>query len=82
MSARALRVVMVTPSASGGHARYTSELMNALRDAAPPSELQLSLLTSTDLDPEFRAPRYEIAAVLPPLRRRDGGGVTRMKRPV
>jgi glycosyltransferase involved in cell wall biosynthesis len=62
---------MVAPSAAGGHARYTSELMNALRDAAPPSELQLSLLTSTDLDPEFWAPRYEIAAVLPPLRRRD-----------
>jgi glycosyltransferase involved in cell wall biosynthesis len=71
MSARALRVVMVTPSAIGGHARYTWELMNALREAVPPSELQLALLTSTDLGPEFRSARYEIAAVLPPLRRRD-----------
>jgi glycosyltransferase involved in cell wall biosynthesis len=70
MSARALRVVMVTPSATGGHARYTRELMSALRDAAPPAKLQLTLLTSADLDPEFRAVPYEIAAVLPPLRPR------------
>jgi glycosyltransferase involved in cell wall biosynthesis len=60
---------MLTPSATGGHARYTWELMTALRREAPPSELALTLLTSADLDPEFRTSAYEIADVLPPLRR-------------
>jgi glycosyltransferase involved in cell wall biosynthesis len=41
--------------------------MTALRAAAPPSELRLTLLTSADLDPEFRTSAYEIADVLPPL---------------
>jgi glycosyltransferase involved in cell wall biosynthesis len=59
---------MVTPSATGGHARYTWELMTALRAAAPPSDLRLTLLTSADLDAEFRTAHYEIADVLPPLR--------------
>jgi glycosyltransferase involved in cell wall biosynthesis len=69
MSARSIRAVMVTPSAFGGHARYTWELMTALRAAAPPSDLDLTLLTSVDLAPEFRAEHYAIADVLPPLRR-------------
>jgi glycosyltransferase involved in cell wall biosynthesis len=60
---------MLTPSATGGHARYTWELMTALRGEAPPSELALTLVTSSDLDPEFRTSAYEIADVLPPLRR-------------
>lgn len=64
---RTIRAVMLTPSASGGHPRYTWELMTALRAAAPRSELALTLLTSTDLDPEFRTDAYEIADVLPPL---------------
>jgi glycosyltransferase involved in cell wall biosynthesis len=59
--------VMITPSASGGHPRYTWELMTALRAAAPPSELRLTLLTSVDLRPEFRTTAYEIADVLPRL---------------
>lgn len=63
-----MRVVMVTPSATGGHPRYTWELMTALRAAAPPSELRLTLLTSVDLDAEFRTTQYAIADVLPPLR--------------
>lgn len=70
MSPRAIHVVMLTPSATGGHARYTWELMTALRAAAPPSELTLTLVTSTDLDPEFRTSAYHIADVLPPLQRR------------
>jgi glycosyltransferase involved in cell wall biosynthesis len=41
--------------------------MTALRAAAPRSELSLTLLTSVDLDPEFRTSAYEIADVLPAL---------------
>jgi glycosyltransferase involved in cell wall biosynthesis len=59
---------MYTPSARGGHPRYTRELLLALREAAPPSELRLTLLTSVDLAPEFRTGPYELAAELPPLR--------------
>src|SRR5512142_2396024 len=70
MSSRCIDAVMVTPSASGGHARYTWELMTALRAAAPPSDLRLTLLTSADLGSEFRRASYEIADVLPPLRLR------------
>jgi glycosyltransferase involved in cell wall biosynthesis len=64
----ALNVVMVTPSATGGHPRYTWELMTALRSAAPPSELRLTLLTSRDLHEDFRSAPYSIADVLPALR--------------
>lgn len=64
---RAMEVVMFTPSARGGHARYTWEVLTALRAAAPPSELGLTLLTSLDLDPEFRPGGCDVAAVLPPL---------------
>ena len=67
MRARTIHAVMLTPSASGGHARYTWELMTALRVAAPRSELSLTLLTSIDLDAEFRTSAYEIADVLPAL---------------
>jgi glycosyltransferase involved in cell wall biosynthesis len=41
--------------------------MTALRAAAPRSELSLTLLTSVDLDAEFRTSAYEIADVLPAL---------------
>jgi glycosyltransferase involved in cell wall biosynthesis len=64
----AIHAVMVTPSAAGGHPRYTWELLSALRAEAPPSELRLTLLTSVDLAPEFRTGSYAIADVLPPLR--------------
>jgi hypothetical protein len=67
MSTRTIHAVMVTPSASGGHARYTWELLTALRTAADRSELSLTLLTSVDLDAEFRTSAYEIADVLPAL---------------
>lgn len=67
MRPRPIHAVMLTPTASGGHARYTWELMTALRAAAPGSELALTLLTSIDLAPEFRSPAYAIADVLPPL---------------
>jgi glycosyltransferase involved in cell wall biosynthesis len=66
--APALHVAMVTPSATGGHARYTWELLRALRAEAPPSELALTLVTSADLDNEFRTSAWHIADVLPPLR--------------
>jgi glycosyltransferase involved in cell wall biosynthesis len=58
---------MFTPESYGGHARYTWELMCALRASAPRSELNLSLVTSTNLEREFREADYAIYEVLPPL---------------
>ncbi len=67
MRPRPIHAVMMTPTASGGHARYTWELLTALRAEAPRSELALTLLTSVDLAPEFRNSAYAIADVLPAL---------------
>jgi len=63
-----IHAVMFTPETYGGHARYTWELMSALRAAAPPSELHLSLVTSRNLEAEFRSADYSIYEVLEPLR--------------
>src|SRR6516225_4063243 len=62
-----IHAVMFTPETYGGHARYTWELMCALRASAPRSELNLSLVTSTNLEREFREADYTIYEVLPPL---------------
>ncbi len=62
-----IHAVMFTPETSCGHARYTWELMCALRAFASRSELRLSLVTSTNLDREFREAEYTIYEVLPPL---------------
>lgn len=70
MSGRPLTVAVFTPTARGGHARYSHELLSALQRLAG-ADLQLSLVTSEDLEPEFRSGGYGVHAVLPPLARRD-----------
>src|SRR5215472_840021 len=62
-----IHAVMVTPETYGGHARYTWELMCALRASAPRSEFNLSLVTSRNLEREFRDADYTIYEVLRPL---------------
>lgn len=62
-----IHAVMVTPETYGGHARYTWELMCALRASAPRSEFNLSLVTSRNLEREFRDADYTIYEVLTPL---------------
>lgn len=64
---RPIHAVVFTPETWGGHARYTWELMCALRAVAPRSELRLSLVTSTGLEREFRQAEYTIYEILPPL---------------
>src|ERR1700730_4383159 len=70
MTPGALHVAMITPSATGGHPLYTWEMMTALRAAAPRSQLRLTLVTSCDLDEQYRDTDYDIADVLPALRHR------------
>lgn len=61
-------VCMYTPSASGGHALYTKELLSCLLEqgTAPPT-----LVTSYDLASEFSQVPYEVVKLLPELRRKE-----------
>lgn len=60
---------MYTPSASGGHALYTRELMTALSQHAGDGH-RFELVTGEDLADEFKTDAYPIHAVLPHLRHR------------
>jgi glycosyltransferase involved in cell wall biosynthesis len=61
---------MYTPSAGGGHARYTHELLSAIASTDGPASVHPSLVTSADLDPRYREAPYPVHAVLPPLAHR------------
>lgn len=69
-------VAMFTPTASGGHARYSSALLSALAELRDETGIRVSLVSSEDLDPAFRGDGYEIHAMLPPLRNRETFGST------
>jgi len=62
-----MRVCMYTPASFGGHARYTHELMTALARAAATHGATVELVTSADLQEEFRRGGYPIHDVLPPF---------------
>jgi glycosyltransferase involved in cell wall biosynthesis len=57
---------MYTPSANGGHALYTRELMTALSQHAG-EDCRFELVTSEDLAEEFKTDAYPIHAILPKL---------------
>jgi len=57
---------MFTPTGTGGHARYTWELCHALAGVLGPDNL--TLVTSSDLDPRFRSSAYAIIDRLPAIR--------------
>ena len=59
-------ICMYTPSAYGGHALYTWELMHALSRHAR-TETRFELVTSEDLWDEFKTDEYAIHTVLPKL---------------
>jgi glycosyltransferase involved in cell wall biosynthesis len=59
-------ICMYTPSASGGHARYTHQVLSALSEQDR-DDVQVSLITSRDLDPKYRIRLYPIHDILPPL---------------
>jgi glycosyltransferase involved in cell wall biosynthesis len=62
-------ICMYTPSASGGHALYTRELMTALSQHAGEGR-QFELVTGEDLGDDFRSDAYPIHPILPRLRHR------------
>lgn len=64
------RVVFYTPSAYGGHAAYTKEVLtelHAMRDGS----ISFELVTSHDLYPSFADVPYLIHRILPPLKPKD-----------
>lgn len=58
-----LDIVMYTPAASGGHARYTMELLRGIAHTATCSP---RLVTSRDLSSDYLCEDYDISAILPP----------------
>jgi glycosyltransferase involved in cell wall biosynthesis len=62
-----LNICMYTPSAYSGHARYTHELLSSLSEVGRDKGVEVSLVTSRDLDPKYRTSIYPIYDILPPL---------------
>lgn len=61
---------MYTPSADGGHARYAWELMSAMVRHPRGITHRFELVTSADVEPQFRSDAYTVNAILPPIRAR------------
>ncbi len=66
-------IVFFTPSAGGGHARYTQELLRALATHPANRGRTFELVSSEDLELAFRNASlpFKVSAVLPPLKHRD-----------
>jgi glycosyltransferase involved in cell wall biosynthesis len=67
MTSDRFSICMYTPSAFGGHARYTHEILSALAARDQSERIRVSLITSRDLAPEYRTNRYRIHDILPPI---------------
>src|SRR4051812_34291719 len=64
MSEHQNRVCVYAPCASGGHARYAWELTTALARHAH-GRHRFELVSSQDLEPQFRSTEYPVHAILP-----------------
>lgn len=62
-------ICMFTPTAHGGHARYTWELLQALTRQSR-GNFRFELVSSEDLDPQFRSSAYPVHPILPLLKDR------------
>ncbi len=62
---------MYAPSARGGHAAYTHELLSALAAPDMTGDVSVGLVTSEDLEPQFDSGDYPIYRVLPVQRSRE-----------
>lgn len=63
------RVCVYAPAAEGGHARYVWELTTALA-RHDPARWQFEVVSSVNLEQQFRSPLYTVHAILKPLRHR------------
>jgi glycosyltransferase involved in cell wall biosynthesis len=64
------RICMYTPSSTGGHARYSWELLSALAQHPRSADVRVELATSRDLAADFDSTAYAVHRILPPLRHR------------
>lgn len=62
-------VCVFAPTADGGHARYAWELCTALANH-PRADTRIELVSTRDLDGQFRTDAYAVHPVLPPLHNR------------
>jgi glycosyltransferase involved in cell wall biosynthesis len=62
-------ICMFTPTADGGHARYSMELLRAMSNP-PRDRWQVELVSSEDLHDEFKSDQYPVHAILPRIRQR------------
>jgi glycosyltransferase involved in cell wall biosynthesis len=62
-----LNICMYTPTAFGGHARYTHELLSAMSEVGQNRGVRVSLVSSNNLDSKYRTSLYPIYDILPPL---------------
>lgn len=62
---RTKRICMFTPSASGGHARYSMELLSAMSRHAHGYDVEL--VSSKNLEEQFKAVPYPVHPILRPL---------------
>ena len=70
MSIDTLHVCMYTPSAAGGHALYTQELLTALAEVGPGRGIAPELVTSEDLAAAHWTSAYPIHPIFPRLTHR------------
>jgi len=61
-------ICMYTPTTSGGHALYSLDLLSALASTKPDKDLDVSLITCSDLSARYRTGQYLIHDHLPPMR--------------
>ena len=61
-------ICMYTPTTSGGHALYSLDLLSALASTKPDRDLDVSLVTCSDLSASYRTGQYLIHDHLPPMR--------------
>ena len=62
-----LNICMYTPTAHGGHALYSQELLTALAEVGPRRGVAAELVTCENLAPENRTDCYPIHPILPRL---------------
>jgi len=61
-------ICMYTPTPLGGHALYALDLLSALVSTKPHRDLDVSLVTCSDLIARYRTGQYAIHDFLPPMR--------------
>jgi glycosyltransferase involved in cell wall biosynthesis len=59
------RVVIISPSGSGGQAEYVNQYVSAVSKAAKDYNIGVELITGVDLEKRFRTTNYPIYKILP-----------------